>query len=94
VYQITIKNNNIMATLKEQLTQVTDWTGFERQSAQECNVIESKMAPNGCGAEFILVDFFSASGHPYDTKGITVVVIEEDYIYDIDKTYVKSIFNK
>lgn len=84
-----------MATLKSQIeNQVTVFPDFfSRQLNQECTIIERKMAPNGCGAEFLLVDFIS-SGHPYDTKGITVVVIEENELAEIDREYVKSIFNR
>ena len=83
-----------MKTLKEQLSNITDFTAFERQSNQKCSILDRMMAPNGCGSEFILVEFFSETGHPYDTKGITVVVVEENYIAEIDRQYVKSIFNK
>lgn len=54
-----------MKTLKEQLTKVTDWTGFEREAEQECNVIESKMATNGSGGEFFLVEFFFSKWTPF-----------------------------
>jgi len=83
-----------MATLKSQIeNQVSDFKPFERESDQECTIVERKMATNGSGVEFLLVDFIS-SGHPYDAKGLTVVVIEEDYIAEIDKQYVKHVFNR
>lgn len=81
-----------MATLKSQIENI-DWTGIARESEQECIIIDRKMAPNGCGAEFLLVEFFSATNHPYDAKGITVVVLDEGYA-DINRQYVKSIFNR
>jgi hypothetical protein len=80
-----------MKTLKNQLN--INFENYEIQSNQECTIIERKMATNGCGAEFILVDFIS-NGHPYATKGLTVIVIEEGYIAEIDKDYVRSIFNR
>jgi hypothetical protein len=83
-----------MATLKSQIeNQVSDFNPFTREANQECEIVERKMASNGSGVEFILVDFIS-SGHPYDSKGLTVVVIEEDYIAEIDRSYVKHIFNR
>jgi|AntRauTorckE6833_2_1112554.scaffolds.fasta_scaffold40973_2 hypothetical protein len=83
-----------MTTLKSQIEkQVSDFNPFQREANQECTIIERKMAPNGCGSEFLLVDFIS-SGHPYDAKGVTVIVITEDYIEEIDRQYVKSIFNR
>ena len=83
-----------MKTLKEHLNHVTDFEGFERQSEQECMLLDRKMATNGSGTEFMLVEFFSSNGHPLDTKGLTVVLVVEDYIYDINSQYVKSIFNR
>jgi hypothetical protein len=80
-----------MATLKSQIENI-NWNGLERQSEQECNILDRKIAPNGCGAEFILVEFIS-NGHPFDTQGITVIVIDEGYA-DMDSSYVKTIFNK
>jgi hypothetical protein len=80
-----------MATLKSQIEKI-DFTGMEREANQKCNIIERKMAPNGCGAEFILVEFSSSNNHPYDAKGLNVVVIEEDYAY-IENSYKKNIFN-
>lgn len=80
-----------METLKQQFENI-DFTSMKRQSEQECNIIERKMATNGCGAEFLLVEFFSQTGHPFDTKGITVVVLDEGFA-EIDRSYVKSIFN-
>ena len=81
-----------MSTLKEQIANI-NFTAIERQANQECNIIDRKMAPNGCGAEFLLVEFFSSNNHPFDEKGITVVILDEGYA-DMDKQYVKSIFNK
>jgi len=81
-----------MATLKEQIVNV-NFTAIERQANQECNIIDRKMAPNGCGAEFLLVEFTSSNNHPFDVKGTTVVILDEGYA-DIDNQYVKSIFNK
>jgi hypothetical protein len=76
-----------MATLKDQLTQVTDWTGMERQSNQVCTLIAEKKMPGGW---IYIFDFVSETGHPYDAKGQNVVCIEEDYCY-IDNHY-KNLF--
>jgi len=75
-----------MKTLKSQIGNI-DFTGIERESNQECSIIERKMAPNGCGAEFLKVEFVS-NGHPYDAKGVTVVVLDDGYAF-IDKSYLK-----
>ena len=75
-----------MATLKDQIANV-EFTGMERESAQEAIITDRKTAPNGCGFEFLLVDFTS-TGHPYDAKGVNVVVIEDGYAY-IDNYYKK-----
>lgn len=83
-----------MKTLRDQLPTVSDFEGFERESNQEATIIDRKMATNGSGTEFILVEFFSSNGHPFDAKGLTVVLVVENYIYDIDSQYVKSIFNR
>ncbi|MFA5432894.1 MAG: hypothetical protein WC319_08490, partial [Candidatus Paceibacterota bacterium] len=67
-----------MKTLKEQIeNQVSVFPEyFTRQLNQECTIIDRMMAPNGCGSEFVLVDFVT-SGHPSDSKGLQVVVIED-----------------
>ena len=79
-----------MATLKSQIEN-TDFSGMDRESNQECTINDRKMAPNGCGAEFLLVDFVSENNHPYDAKGQNIVVLDEGYAY-IDNSY-KAIFN-
>lgn len=73
----------------EQVT--ADFTGMERASNQDATIIDRRMAPNGCGAEFIKADFVSATGHPYDAKDICCVVIEDGYAY-IDNSYLKIMF--
>lgn len=83
-----------MKTLKEQLSEVNNFTVYERESNQYCEIIERKMATNGCGAEFILVNFVSASNHPADLRGLYVAVREGAEIVEIDKYYVKHVFNK
>jgi hypothetical protein len=91
---ITTKIKSIMKTLREQLSEVNNFEVYERESNQVCEILERKMAPNGCGCEFILVNFISQNNHPSDAKGLYVVVREEDSIYEIDRQYVKSVFNK
>ncbi len=81
-----------MTTLKLQIENI-DWTGIERESEQECAILDRKMAPNGCGAEFLLVEFFSKDNNPFDCKGLTVVILDEGFA-EIERQYVKSIFDR
>ena len=76
-----------MTTLKDQLTGI-DLTGIEREANQTATILERKFASNGCGAEFLLVDFQSANNHPFEVKGVTVLVLDEGFAH-IDKSYVK-----
>ena len=76
-----------MKTLKEQLPNVSDWTGIERESNQECTLVAEKQL---IGAMAYMVDFVSANGHPYDAKGKNVVVVEQDFAY-IENSY-KGLF--
>jgi hypothetical protein len=70
-----------MKTVKEQIN--ADFTGMERESNQKCEIIDRKFAPNGCGAEFIKINFVSETGHPYDAKGFNIVVVEDGNQYDV-----------
>ena len=76
-----------MKTLKEQLPQVADWTGLERQQNQKCTLIAEKQLR---GAVAFIFDFVSENGHPYDSKGQNIVVVEEDFAY-IENSY-KNLF--
>ena len=76
-----------MKTLKEQLPQVSAWSGLEREKSQNCELVAEKQLR---GAVAYMFNFVSENGHPFDAKGMNVVIVEEDYAY-IENSY-KSLF--
>lgn len=80
-----------MKTLKDQLTEVSDFKPYERQSNQACTILDKKEL---IGATAYLVEFYSENDHPFDAKGLRVVTVEEDYVYEIERASVKTLFNK
>ena len=70
-----------VVTLESTLPGV-DFEGMERYANVPCEIVSRKMAPNGCGAEFILVKI---------NNKLTCVVVE-DNLAEIDNSYIKSIF--
>ena len=83
-----------MKTLKEQLSESINCNHYVKESNQNCEIIERKRSENGYDCEFILVDFIRENNNPSQLSGLYVVVIEEDEVSEIDKDYVKQIFNK
>jgi len=85
-----------MTTLRNQLeakgiTVIPNF--FSRVAEQNCEVLES-LNRNGC--EFLLCDFGkrSITDYPGNIEGLTVVVLEEGELADVERNYVKAIFNK
>jgi len=62
---------------------------FNREMNQEATLINQKV--NIDKSTSYLIDFTS-SGHPFDVKGLSVVVVDNNEVVEIDKSYVKSIF--
>ena len=83
-----------MKTLKEQLDQVTFPRFFERESNQECEILESKTTI--AGATAILIDFGTRkpTDYPGNAAGLYVAIVEEGEMVELDKDYVKSLFNR
>jgi hypothetical protein len=84
----------VMKTLKEQLSESVNCNHYAKEANQNCEIIEKKKPENGYDCEFVLVNFINESNNPSKLSGLYVVVIEEEEISEIDKSYVKQIFNK
>lgn len=85
-----------MTTLRNQLeakgiTVIPNF--FSRVAAQNCEILET-LNRNGC--EFLLCDFGkrAATDYPGNIEGLTVVVLEDGELADVERNYVKTIFNK
>lgn len=83
-----------MKTLKEQLSDSVNCAHYAKESNQNCEIIERKKSENGYDCEFVLVNFINENNHPARLNGLYVVIIEEGEVSEIDKSYVKHIFNK
>ena len=83
-----------MKTLKEQLDQVTFPRFFERESNQECEILESKTTV--AGATAYLVDFGTRkpTDYPGSASGPYVAIVEEGEMVGLAKDCVKQLFNK
>ena len=83
-----------MKTLKEQLSESVNCDHYAKEANQNCEIIKRKKSENGYDCEFILVNFINETGNHCKLSGLYVVVIDEEEISEIDKSYVKQIFNK
>jgi len=84
----------VMKTLSENLEGVRFPRFFERESNQECEILESKTTV--AGATAYLVDFGTRkpTDHPGNAAGLYVAIIEEGEMVELDKDYVKQLFNR
>lgn len=84
-----------MKTLKEQLEErgIDILKPFERLSNQECEILGEAIANDG--STLIQINCFKTkSNHPAETKGLTVIVIEDNELVEADNKTYNSFFNK
>lgn len=83
-----------MKTLSENLEGVKFPRFFERESNQECEILESKTTI--AGATAYLIDFGTRkpTDYPGNAAGLYVAIVEDGEMVELDKDYVKHLFNR
>jgi hypothetical protein len=75
-----------MKTLKDTFATIEINNYFSTNANQ--NVEIKKQIKGQDGSDMYLVEFFATTGHPGETIGETVVVIEDNMIAEIDNSYI------